>query len=255
MISVRNLAKRFGDNQVLRGIDLDVQKGEIVGIIGPSGSGKSTMLRCLNFLEQYEGGEIQFDGATVGYRDGPNGKRIGDSEAKLRMLRAQIGMVFQNFNLFPHMTVLGNVIEGPVVVKGQPKAQATTEALALLERVGLADKANAYPSTLSGGQQQRVGIARSLAMKPKAMLFDEPTSSLDPELVGEVLDVMQSLAEAGMTMLIATHEMAFIQEIAHRVVFIDGGKVVEQGPPAQIFAQPTHPRTIDFLKRVRVYKA
>jgi polar amino acid transport system ATP-binding protein len=253
LITVRGLEKSFGSNAVLQGIELDVMRGEIVGIIGPSGSGKSTLLRCLNFLEEYDRGEIRFEEKRVGYHTTAGGRRVRDVERSLNALRVQIGMVFQNFNLFPHMTVLENVIEGPVVVKRVPKGEARAEALALLERVGLSDKTTAYPSTLSGGQQQRAAIARALAMKPKVMLFDEPTSSLDPELVGEVLDVMKALARDGMTMLIATHEMAFIKEIAQAIVFIDGGKVVEKGPPAEIFGAAKNPRTIDFLKRVRVY--
>lgn len=250
MISIRNLRKRFAKNEVLRGVSFDVERGEIVGIIGPSGSGKSTLLRCVNFLEEYEDGEIRFEGRLVGYRESPGDGRVKDTPNNLVKLRTEIGMVFQNYNLFPHMTVLENLIEGPTIVKRISVAEARSDALALLERVGLSDKAGAYPSTLSGGQQQRAAIARALAMKPKAMLFDEPTSSLDPELVGEVLDVMRTLARDGMTMLIATHEMAFIREIAHRIVFIDGGVVVEAGTPKDIFRAPTQPRTADFLRRV-----
>ena len=250
MISICNLRKSYGENHVLRGINFDVAKGEIVGIIGPSGSGKSTMLRCINFLDEYEDGEIRFEGKLVGYRETNGGARIKDAPGNLVKLRAEIGMVFQNYNLFPHMTVLENLIEGPTIVKRIPAPEACSEAMALLERVGLSDKAGAYPRTLSGGQQQRAAIARALAMKPKAMLFDEPTSSLDPELVGEVLDVMRALARDGMTMLIATHEMAFIREISHRIVFIDGGVVVEAGAPQDIFRSPKQPRTADFLRRV-----
>lgn len=253
MISIRNVRKRYGHNEVLRGLDLEVQKGEIIGIIGRSGSGKSTLLRCINFLEEYEDGQIWFDGRCVGYSNTTDGRRVREKEAELRSLRTEIGMVFQSFNLFPHMTVLENVMEGPTMVKSIPAAKARTEALALLDRVGLASKANVYPSTLSGGQQQRAAIARALAMKPKAILFDEPTSSLDPELVGEVLDVMKGLASDGMTMLIATHEMSFINEVAQRIVFIDQGVVVESGTPAEVFRHPKHPQTIDFLKRVRVF--
>lgn len=251
MISIRNLRKRFAENEVLRGIDFDVEGGEIVGIIGPSGSGKSTLLRCINFLEEYEEGEIRFEGSLVGYREATRGGRVKDTSNNQIKLRTEIGMVFQNYNLFPHMTVLENLIEGPTIVKRVSAAEARSDALALIERVGLSDKASAYPSTLSGGQQQRAAIARALAMKPKAMLFDEPTSSLDPELVGEVLDVMRALARDGMTMLIATHEMAFIREIAHRIVFIDGGVVVETGTPGDIFLAPKQSRTADFLRRVR----
>ena len=255
MISIRNLTKRYGANEVLRGVSFDVRRGEIVGIIGPSGSGKSTLLRCINFLEEYEGGEIHVDGRLVGYRETRDGRRARDTPGNLDALRTAIGMVFQNFNLFPHMTALENIIEGPTVVKRVRPAEARAEACALLDRVGLADKAHAYPSTLSGGQQQRAAIARALAMKPKVMLFDEPTSSLDPELVGEVLDVMKALARDGMTMLIATHEMAFIREIAHRIVFIDGGVVVESDTPEKIFHAPSQPRTADFLRRVRAAPA
>jgi polar amino acid transport system ATP-binding protein len=254
-ISIREVEKRFGANEVLKGISFEVGAGEVVGLIGPSGSGKSTLLRCINFLEEYEGGQIRFDGRLVGWREGANGARRRQGSAALQALRADIGMVFQSFNLFPHMTVLENVIEGPTQVRGERRGTAREEALALLARVGLAEKAHAYPSTLSGGQQQRAAIARALAMKPKAMLFDEPTSSLDPELVGEVLDAMKDLARDGMTMLIATHEMGFVQEIADRVVFVDAGRVVETGPPEAIFRNPSHPRTIDFLRRVRVFPA
>lgn len=252
MISIRSVCKRYGDNEVIRGVSLDVNKGEVIGIIGPSGSGKSTLLRCVNFLEDYEGGEIWFQDRLVGYHSRSNGRRVRDPESSLSRLRVEIGMVFQDFNLFPHMTVLENVVEGPVMVKRIPKAQACKEALAILDRVGLSDKTACYPSTLSGGQQQRAAIARALAMKPKVLLFDEPTSALDPELVGEVLDVMGALARDGMTMLIVTHEMAFIREAADRIVFIDGGVIVEEGPPDQMFQCPKHPRTIDFLRRVRV---
>ena len=243
MIEIRGLAKRYGAVEVLRGIDLAVRRGEILGVIGPSGSGKSTLLRCINLLEAFEEGEITLAGEPV---------RVHASEQSQSRLRAKVGMVFQNFNLFPHMTVLGNIIEGPTQVLGLPKAQAVDEAEILLRKVGLLDKSGAYPSTLSGGQQQRVAIARALAMKPLVMLFDEPTSALDPELVGEVLDVMQALVEDGMTMVIATHEMAFIREIAHSVAFIDDGRVVEIGPPETIFGHPSKPRTIEFLRRVRV---
>ena len=255
MISIRDLGKQYGTNEVLRGVSFDVGRGEIVGIIGPSGSGKSTLLRCINFLEEYEGGEIRVDGRLVGYREIRDGRRVRDAPGNLDALRAAIGMVFQDFNLFPHMTVLENVIEGPTIVKRIRPAEARAQARALLERVGLADKADAYPSTLSGGQQQRAAIARALAMQPKVMLFDEPTSSLDPELVGEVLDVMKALALDGMTMLIATHEMAFIREIAHRIVFIDAGVVVEADTPEKIFQAPSQPRTADFLRRVRAVPA
>ena len=248
VIRVKNLHKQFGTLEVLRGIDLDIAEGEVLVVIGPSGSGKSTLLRCLNFLEQYDQGEIHFLDQLVGYRPGP--KRVLDSPRHLNKVRAQMGMVFQSFNLFPHKSVLGNVIEGPVIVLKENKQEAIARATQLIERVGLSDKLHIYPSKLSGGQQQRAAIARALAMRPKAMLFDEPTSSLDPELVGEVLEVMKSLAGEGMTMVVVTHEMGFAREVADRVVMIDGGRIVEIGPPEQIFNTPSHPRTIDFLRRV-----
>ncbi|MGV6875241.1 amino acid ABC transporter ATP-binding protein [Pseudochelatococcus sp. B33] len=251
MIKTIGLKKTFGANSVLRGIDVEIGPGEVVGVIGRSGSGKSTLLRCLNFLETPDSGEIWFEGARVDASQNARGNWVPNTERRFTKLRAQIGMVFQNFNLFPHMTVLQNVIEGPIMVSGVPRDEATEEAMAILSRVGLEDKLHAYPSTLSGGQQQRAAIARALAMHPKAMLFDEPTSALDPELVGEVLEVMRQLADDGMTMLIATHEMAFIQEIADRIIFVDEGLIAEEGPPAQIFGHPNHPRTIDFLKRIR----
>ena len=248
IIRVKDLHKRFGPLEVLRGIDLEVAEGEVLVVIGPSGSGKSTLLRCLNFLEQYDDGEIFFLDQLVGYR--PGARRVLDSPRHLNRVRAQMGMVFQSFNLFPHMSVLANVIEGPTIVLKEPRAEAIERAEKLIKRVGLSDKLHVYPSKLSGGQQQRAAIARALAMRPKAMLFDEPTSALDPELVGEVLEVMKSLAADGMTMVVVTHEMAFAREVADRVVMIDGGKIVEIGPPDQIFNAPRHPRTIDFLRRV-----
>ena len=224
---------------MLRGIDAQVARGEVVCIIGPSGSGKSTILRCINGLESYDGGDIRVDGIRVD-RDGPG----------IKAIRTRVSMVFQRFNLFPHRTALENVIEGPVFVKGEPRAQARERGLALLDRVGLADKAAAHPSQLSGGQMQRVAIARALAMQPEAILFDEPTSALDPELVGEVLGVMRSLAEDGMTMAVVTHEMGFAREVADRVLFIDGGVVVEQGPAQELLTNPRNERTQDFLRRV-----
>jgi ABC-type polar amino acid transport system ATPase subunit len=250
VLRIRNLHKRFGDLEVLRGIDLEIAEGEVLVVIGPSGSGKSTLLRCMNFLEEYEGGEIFFFDQLVGYRKNANGTLVRDNPRHLNKVRAQMGMVFQSFNLFPHMSVLENVIEGPVIVLKEDKRQAIGRATKLIERVGLTDKLNVYPSKLSGGQQQRAAIARALAMRPKAMLFDEPTSALDPELVGEVLEVMKSLAADGMTMVIVTHEMGFAREVADRVVMIDEGRIVEIGPPDKIFNAPTHPRTIDFLRRV-----
>ena len=239
MISVRNLGKSFGDHRVLDQVNLEVAQGEVVCVIGPSGSGKSTLLRCINGLEHYDQGEILIAGARV--------RREHDS---IHALRSTVGMVFQRFNLFPHRTALENVMEGPLYVKGVGRAEAQAQAAALLAKVGLAQKHDAYPAKLSGGQQQRVAIARALAMQPKAMLFDEPTSALDPELVGEVLKVMLALAREGMTMLVVTHEMGFAAEVAHRVLFLDDGRVVEEGSAQQILADPKHERTRDFLQRV-----
>ena len=239
MIEIRQLQKHYGSHRVLHGVDLDVAKGEVVCLIGPSGSGKSTLLRCINALEAYDGGAITVFGETV-QRGSKN----------VHTLRSRLGMVFQRFNLFPHRTVLENVMEGPVYVKGEPPKQAREEALELLEKVGLSAKADAYPEQLSGGQQQRVAIARALAMKPEAMLFDEPTSALDPELVGDVLAVMRTLADEGMTMIVVTHEMGFAREVADRVCFLHGGYIVESGPAEQVLGNPQQPRTQDFLRRV-----
>jgi polar amino acid transport system ATP-binding protein len=239
MIKISQLQKNYGDHRVLHGVDLEVQKGEVVCLIGPSGSGKSTLLRCINALETYEGGSIQAFGETV-----QRGSKT------VHTLRSRMGMVFQRFNLFPHRTVLENVMEGPLYVKGEPAAQVRSEALALVDKVGLAEKADAYPEQLSGGQQQRVAIARALAMKPEAMLFDEPTSALDPELVGDVLQVMRTLADEGMTMIVVTHEMGFAREVADRVCFLHGGYLVETGPADEVLGNPQHPRTQDFLRRV-----
>jgi polar amino acid transport system ATP-binding protein len=239
MISITNLHKAFGANEVLKGISLEVTQGEVLCIIGPSGSGKSTILRCINGLESYDKGEIR----VVGHHVNRDTKQI-------IWIRTHVSMVFQRFNLFPHRTVLENVIEGPVYVKKEDRAQATSRGRELLKQVGLANKADAYPNQLSGGQMQRVAIARALAMQPMAILFDEPTSALDPELVGEVLSVMRNLAEQGMTMLVVTHEMAFAKEVADRVIFVDGGVIVEEGPPQEILVNPTQDRTRDFLKRV-----
>jgi polar amino acid transport system ATP-binding protein len=239
MISVRSISKSFGEHRVLDGVSLEVAKGEVVCIIGPSGSGKSTLLRCMNGLESYDEGEVAIDGELV-HRE----------SASIHRLRSEVGMVFQRFNLFPHRTALENVMEGPVFVKGASRAEAQVEAAALLGKVGLRQKLDAYPAKLSGGQQQRVAIARALAMQPKAILFDEPTSALDPELVGEVLKVMLTLAREGMTMVVVTHEMGFASEVAHRVLFLDAGRIVEEGPPQQILAAPKHERTRDFLQRV-----
>ena len=239
MIEIRQLQKHYGDHRVLHGVDLDVAKGEVVCLIGPSGSGKSTLLRCINALEAYDGGHINVFGETV-----QRGSKT------VHALRSRMGMVFQRFNLFPHRTVLENVMEGPVYVKGEPPRQVHEEALVLLEKVGLSAKADAYPEQLSGGQQQRVAIARALAMKPDAMLFDEPTSALDPELVGDVLAVMRTLADEGMTMIVVTHEMGFAREVADRVCFLHGGYIVESGPAEQVLGNPQQPRTQDFLRRV-----
>jgi polar amino acid transport system ATP-binding protein len=250
VIQVTNLHKRFGDLHVLKGIDAEVKKGEVLAIIGPSGSGKSTFLRCLNFLEEYDGGEVRFNGQLVGYRTAANGSRQRDSAKQIAAIRARMGMVFQNFNLFPHMTVLENVIEGPLIVQNVNREEAITRSRRLITRVGLTDKTNEYPSKLSGGQQQRAAIARALAMQPEVMLFDEPTSALDPELVGEVLEVMKSLAADGMTMIIVTHEMGFARDVANRVMMMDSGSIVEVDVPRNIFANPRQARTAEFLRRV-----
>lgn len=251
MLLAEDVRKAFGDNQVLRGIDLEVSPGEVMCLLGPSGSGKSTFLRCINRLERIDGGRLWVDGERVGYRR-HKGKLHEMTDRQLCHFRTQTAMVFQHFNLFPHMTVLGNVIVGPVKVKKEPKAEVVERAHELLERVGLSEKTTAYPRQLSGGQQQRVAIARALAMRPKLMLFDEPTSALDPELVGEVLAVMKDLGESGMTMIVVTHEVGFAREAADTVVFIDGGVVVESGSPAQVLDDPKHKRTREFLSKVPV---
>ena len=241
--------KSFGPLEVLRGIDLAVERGQVMCIVGPSGSGKSTFLRCINHLEKIDAGRLSVDGTLVGYRR--QGDRLHElREKEVAQKRSEIGMVFQRFNLFPHMTALGNVMEAPVQVKRESRREVQERARALLARVGLADKAAAYPSQLSGGQQQRVAIARALAMRPKLMLFDEPTSALDPELVGEVLDVMRGLAEDGMTMVVVTHEMGFAREVGDELVFMDGGVVVEAGRPREVLANPQHERTRSFLSKV-----
>lgn len=250
MIKARDVQKSFGETHVLKGIDLDVAKGEVLAVIGPSGSGKSTFLRCMNFLEEYDRGEIWLDDKLVGYRKTSGGKLVKDGAANVAAIRARMGMVFQSFNLFPHMSVLDNILEGPAIVQRRKRDEVVEQAEGLLKRVGLSEKAHAFPDTLSGGQQQRAAIARALAMNPEVMLFDEPTSALDPELVGEVLDVMKSLAADGMTMVVVTHEMGFARDVADRVMMMDHGKNVEIDAPERIFTNPSHPRTAEFLQRV-----
>jgi polar amino acid transport system ATP-binding protein len=249
MVLAEKVSKSFGSNQVLKSISLEVKRGEVLCLVGPSGSGKSTFLRCINHLERVNAGRLTVDGVLVGYeeRDGLLYELKPQVAAKQRQ---DIGMVFQRFNLFPHMTALENIIEAPMLVKKVPRAKATARALELLERVGLGEKADAYPAHLSGGQQQRVAIARALAMDPKLMLFDEPTSALDPELVGEVLEVMKDLAKSGMTMIVVTHEMGFAREVADSLVFMDGGVVVEAGDPNEVLTNPRHKRTQAFLSKV-----
>jgi polar amino acid transport system ATP-binding protein len=249
MVRAENVHKYFGHNEVLKGINLEVATGEVVVILGPSGSGKSTFLRCLNHLEHTNRGRIYVDGELVGCRE-RNGRLYELQDREICRARTKMGMVFQHFNLFPHMTVLDNLIEGPVMVKREPRDMAVERARRLLGQVGLAHKEAAYPRQLSGGQQQRVAIARALAMEPKLMLFDEPTSALDPELVGDVLDVMRDLAGSGMTMLVVTHEIGFARSVAHTVVFIDGGVVVEAGSPTEVLDHPRHERTQTFLSKV-----
>lgn len=238
MIKLQNIHKNFGKNEVLKGINLHVEKGEVVVIIGPSGSGKSTVLRCMNYLEVPTSGDVLVDGLNL------------NDKNNLNRVRTEVGMVFQRFNLFPHMTVMDNLTLAQRKVRKIPKAEAEATGLALLKRVGLADKADAYPESLSGGQQQRVAIARALAMKPEVMLFDEPTSALDPEMVHEVLDVMKNLAREGMTMVVVTHEMGFAKEVATRVLFVDDGQILEEGTPSEIFDHPEHERTQSFLSKI-----
>ncbi|MFE6785628.1 amino acid ABC transporter ATP-binding protein [Streptomyces sp. NPDC057680] len=249
MVKAEGVHKSYGAAHILRGIDLEVQNGEVFCLVGPSGSGKSTFLRCINHLERVDGGRLSVDGQLVGYRE-KNGKLYELKDSEVAIQRRDIGMVFQRFNLFPHMTALGNVMEAPIQVKGESKAVARERAERLLDRVGLRDKMGNYPSQLSGGQQQRVAIARALAMEPKLMLFDEPTSALDPELVGDVLDVMRDLAESGMTMIVVTHEMGFAREVGDSLVFMDGGVVVESGNPRDVLGNPQHDRTKAFLSKV-----
>ncbi|WP_305786368.1 amino acid ABC transporter ATP-binding protein [Symbioplanes lichenis] len=249
MIELRDVHKSFGPHEVLNGVDLTVPAGSVTVVIGPSGSGKSTLLRCVNHLEKLSRGTVRVDGELIGYRQ--SGNRLYElSERLILRQRARIGFVFQNFHLFPHLTALENVAEAPVATLRRPRAEALRESRDLLARVGLADKADAYPRQLSGGQQQRVAIARALALRPKLVLFDEPTSALDPELVGEVLDVLRDLARAGTTMIVVTHEIGFAREVADTVVFLDGGRVVETGPPAQVLDAPRHDRTRAFLSKV-----
>ena len=250
VLRAENVVKRFGRLEVLKGVSLDVDPREVVCIIGPSGSGKTTFIRCINHLEKIDAGRIEVNGHLIGYRE-RNGKLVEDTEANIARQRAEIGMVFQRFNLFPHKTALGNVIEAPVHVRGLPKERAIAQGKALLERVGLGDKLDVYPGKLSGGQQQRVAIARALAMNPALMLFDEPTSALDPEVIGEVLDVMKNLAfELGTTMIVVTHEMGFAREVADRVVMMDDGAIIEQAPPKQFFDHPSQERTKRFLSKI-----
>lgn len=241
MISVKNLHKSYGKLEVLKGIDYEINKGECVVLIGPSGSGKSTFLRCLNLLEVPTEGEIIFDGVDMLSKN-----------TQINKMREEIGMVFQHFNLFPHKTILENITLAPIKLKKMSKEEADKRALELLKRVGLEDKASSYPSQLSGGQKQRVAIARTLAMSPKAVLFDEPTSALDPEMVGEVLEVMKQMAQEGMTMVVVTHEMGFAKEVSDRVIFMDGGKIVEEGTPEEVFDNPKHERTKNFLSKVNL---
>jgi len=249
MIEVKNVYKSFGNLQVLKGVSLKVNKGEVVAVIGPSGSGKSTLLRCIIHLEVIDKGSIIIGGQPIAYED-EEGRATYVPDKQIRQICKKVGMVFQNFNLFPHKTVLENIIEAPIVVNKMPKKEAIDMAEALLERVGLLDKRDSYPSQLSGGQKQRVAIARALAMKPDIMLFDEPTSALDPELTGEVLKVMRDLAEDRMTMVVVTHEMGFAREVGHRIVFMDGGEIIEEGLPEEIFYNPRNDRTRNFLKQV-----
>ena len=249
MVLADRVSKSFGSNHVLRGISLEVPRGEVLCLVGPSGSGKSTFLRCINHLERVDAGRLAVDGTLVGYEE--RGGKLYELRPKVAAKqRSDIGMVFQKFNLFPHMTALENIIEAPTLVRGLSKAKAVARGKELLDRVGLANKAGSYPAHLSGGQQQRVAIARALAMDPKLMLFDEPTSALDPELVGEVLDVMKGLAQSGMTMIVVTHEMGFAREVADSVVFMDDGVVVESGRPDDVLTNPQHARTKAFLSKV-----
>jgi len=250
IIRIADLHKRFGALEVLKGVSLAVERGQVVSIIGASGSGKSTLLRCINLLEEPTSGRIYLNGELMGFREGPDGRLVRAEPRTVDRMRGEVGMVFQQFNLWPHMTVLGNVTEAPIQVRGASRAQAVRAAEELLAKVGLSEKRDEYPHRLSGGQQQRVAIARALAMHPLVMLFDEATSALDPELIGEVLGVMRQLASEGMTMLIVTHEMGFARDVSDRIVFIDQGLIEEEGPPEVIFTSPRSPRTKEFLRRV-----
>jgi polar amino acid transport system ATP-binding protein len=249
VVSARSVYKRFGRLEVLKGVTLEVQRGETVCVIGASGSGKTTFIRCLNHLETIDAGRIEVNGRLMGYREW-DGRLVEESERSIARERTQVGMVFQRFNLFPHRTVVQNITEAPIRVHGLPERQAVAEAEGLLERVGLAAKRNVYPGRLSGGQQQRVAIARALAMKPAVMLFDEPTSALDPEVTGEVLAVMEELAHQGMTMIVVTHEMGFAKAAADRVAMMDDGRIIEEGPPEHFFLEPTEQRTKQFLSKI-----
>ena len=249
MIQVQNVVKSFGPLEVLKGVSLDVKAGEVAVIIGASGSGKSTILRCINFLEDYQGGSIKVNGADVGYDIRPDGSRVHQSETVIAKHRQEVGMVFQSFNLFPHKSVVENVMTGPVRAKGMPKAEARSIAEALLAKVGLSAKLNELPANLSGGQQQRVAIARALAMQPRVMLFDEVTSALDPELVGEVLKVIRDLAQDGMTMILVTHEMHFARDVGDKLLFFDAGRILEQGAPKEVLDNPQSERLKSFLRR------
>jgi polar amino acid transport system ATP-binding protein len=250
MVEARGVQKYFHHLHVLRGVDLDVERGEVVVILGASGSGKTTFLRCLNHLEKIDGGRIRVNGHLMGYVEREGGHLVEQKERLVARQRSEIGMVFQRFNLFPHMTAIENVIEAPIRVKGLDRKSALARGRERLAKVGLAEKADVYPHQLSGGQQQRVAIARALAMDPALMLFDEPTSALDPELVGEVLKAMRQLAEEGMTMIVVTHEVGFAREVAHRAVLMDAGAILEEGPPAEFFTRPQHPRTKQFLSSI-----
>ncbi|MBO0683218.1 MAG: amino acid ABC transporter ATP-binding protein [Candidatus Dormibacteraeota bacterium] len=250
MVEMAGVHKAFGSVEVLKGIDLEVERGQVVCILGPSGGGKTTLLRCVNHLEKIDRGVIKVDGELVGYRRLPDGRLREERDGVVARRRAEIGMVFQRFNLFAHLTALGNVIEAPIQVRRMDRAAAVERGRLLLEQVGLGARADRYPHELSGGQQQRVAIARALAMDPKLMLFDEPTSALDPELVGEVLDTMKRLAGAGMTMIVVTHEVGFAREVADRAMMMDEGVILEEAAPAEFFLHPTHPRTKAFLSRI-----